>query len=104
MRNERIGMVGLLGMLAWMGSAGALPEEKDFLSEARQAVPRDAFPVLNEPHLIPADQAKSSGIRDEEAVLGIAVGEEAQAYPVALMGAHELGNVVIGGVPVAFSW
>ena len=69
---------------------------------ARRAAPRDAFPVLFDPQLAPADKAK--GVRDDEPVIGIAIGAEAKAYPVAIMGRHELVNDTCGGRPIAASW
>lgn len=70
-----------------------------------QAVPRDAFPVFDNPRMISAAEAERQGIVfDRAAVIGVAHNGEAKAYPVAVMGVHELGNDVIGGVPIAVSW
>lgn len=70
-----------------------------------QAVPRDAFPVFDNPKMIAAVEAEKRGIVfDRAAVIGIAHNGEAKAYPVAVMGVHELGNDSIGGVPITVSW
>ena len=70
-----------------------------------QAVPRDAFPVFDNPTLIPGAQAEKDGaVYPRDAVIGIAHGGEAKAYPITIMGVHELGNDTIGGVPIAISW
>jgi hypothetical protein len=37
-------------------------------------------------------------------VIGIARGREAKAYPISIMGVHELGNDTIDRVPIAVSW
>ena len=70
-----------------------------------QAVPRDAFPVFDDPTMVSAAEAEQKGIVfDRAAVIGIAHNGEAKAYPIAVMGVHELGNDSIGGVPIAVSW
>jgi tetratricopeptide (TPR) repeat protein len=73
----------------------------DYEQHSRRAAARDAFPVFDEPELVMAAEASLS---DEEAVIGVVVGGEARAYPVSVMGVHELGNDVCGGVPIAVSW
>ena len=71
----------------------------------RQAVARDAFPVFNNPRMLSAAQAEADGvIFPRDAVIGVAHGGEAKAYPITIMGVHELGNDTIGGVPIAVSW
>ena len=70
-----------------------------------QAVPRDAFPVFDDPAMVSAEEAERRGlVFDRAAVIGVAHNGEAKAYPVAVMGVHELGNDTIGGVPIAVSW
>jgi len=70
-----------------------------------QAVPRDAFPVFDNPTMLTADEAEREGVVfDRDAVIGIAHNGEAKAYPVSIMGVHELGNDTIAGVPIAISW
>ena len=76
--------------------------EADYDKHARRAVARDAFPVLFDPRLTAAAEAK--GLREDEPVIGIAIGGEAKAYPVAIMGVHELANDTCGGQPIAASW
>ena len=70
-----------------------------------QAVPRDAFPVFDDPPMLSAAEAERKGVVfDRDAVIGVAHGGEARAYPVTVMGVHELGNDTIAGVPIAVSW
>ncbi len=76
--------------------------EKDYDRHKRRVVKRDAFPVLFDPELKPAAEAK--GIRDDEPVIGIAINGEAKAYPISIMGVHELANDTCGGEPIASSW
>ena len=76
--------------------------EADYDKHKCRVVPRDAFPVLFDPKLLPVDKAE--GIRDEEPVIGVVVGDEAKAYPISIMGVHELVNDTCGGQPIAASW
>lgn len=79
-------------------SAGAAPI-------GYQAVPRDSFPVFDNPVLLSVAEAEAKKIIFErDAVIGISIGGEAKAYPITIMGVHELGNDTIGGVPIAVSW
>ena len=76
--------------------------EADFNRVSRRVVLRDAFPVFNNPKMVLANKAKN--IRDQDRVIGITVGKESKAYPVAVMGSHELGNDTCGNKPIAVSW
>lgn len=76
--------------------------EDDYDKNAMRAAPRDAFPVLNDPKLVGADDA--ADIKDEEPVIGVEVGGKAKAYPISVMGIHELGNDTCGDTPIAVSW
>ncbi len=70
-----------------------------------QAVPRDAFPVFDDPEMLSAAEAeKQQVIFDRDVIIGVAHNGEAKAYPITIMGVHELGNDSIGGVPIAVSW
>ena len=80
----------------------AQDREADYDRNARRAVRRDAFPVLNNPKMVPANKAKGLKVRDP--VLGVTVGKEAKAYPITILGIHELGNDTCGGKPIAVSW
>ena len=70
-----------------------------------QAVNRDAFPVFDDPRMLGAGEAESTGaIYARDAVIGVTHKGEAKAYPITVMGIHELGNDTIGGLPIAVSW
>lgn len=70
-----------------------------------QAVPRDAFPVFDNPEMMSAQEAEKKGvIFERDAIIGVAHNGEAKAYPITVMGVHELGNDTIGGEPIAVSW
>ena len=66
---------------------------------------RDAFPVFNNPRMLSAQGAEKTGrIFPRDAVIGVYHNGEAKAYPISVMGIHELGNDTIGGTPIAVSW
>ncbi len=70
-----------------------------------QAVPRDAFPVFDNPKMLTAEEAeKQKAIFDRDAIIGVAMGDVAKAYPITVMGVHELGNDMLGDTPIAVSW
>ena len=62
-------------------------------------VTRGGIPELNEPERVPARAA--DWMTDEELVLGVVVEGVAVAYPLRILGHHELANDDIGGVPVS---
>jgi len=68
-----------------------------------RAAPRDAFPVLNFPEM---DSVKKGDevLRPDQWVIGISHNGEQKAYPIEVMGIHELGNDVIGGKPITVCW
>lgn len=70
-----------------------------------QIVERDAFPVFDDPKMLPAAEAERRGlVLPRDMVIGVARGREAKAYPITIMGVHELGNDIIDGVPIAVTW
>ena len=70
-----------------------------------QAVPRDAFPVFDDPKMLTAAEAEKGGyVYARDAVIGVSHAGESKAYPVTVMGVHELGNDTIGGVPITVEW
>lgn len=70
-----------------------------------QSVPRDAFPVFDNPELVSAAEADQEGlVRDDDPVIGISLDDAAKAFPIDIMGVHELGNDYIGDIPIAVTW
>ena len=79
--------------------------EKDYDAKGRRVVARDNFPVFDDPKMVGVEQAeKLRFVQGRDLIIGIAHKGEAKAYPVPIMGVHELGNDTIGGKPVAVSW
>ncbi len=65
-------------------------------------VRKDGIPSLDNPKLIAASDA--TYMRDTDLVFGVAINGDARAYPLRIMGWHEMFNDVIGGVPVALAY
>ena len=86
-------------------AAGALAAGASAAPIGQQAVPRDAFPVFDDPQMLGVAEAEARKVVfDRDAVIGVAHNGEAKAYPVTVMGVHELGNDTIGGVPISIGW
>jgi hypothetical protein len=49
-------------------------------------------------------QEGDRALRPGDWVIGVSVGKEHKAYPVAVMGRHELANDTCGGQPIAAAW
>ena len=97
-------ILSLVLALSLCAAARAEPlTEEDYDAKARQVVPRDKFPVLFDPPMASAEKADEA-LEDDELVIGVTLGGKAKAYPVHVMGVHELVNDVCGGVPIAASW
>ena len=62
-------------------------------------VTRGGIPELNQPARVPA--ATADWMVDDEVILGAVIDGEAVAYPIRIMGHHELANDEIAGVPVS---
>jgi hypothetical protein len=100
----------LLTMLLHAAAAAAGPVRNGFVLEPA-SIPiteilgggpaRDGIPALDRPATLPAAQA---GWSDDELVLGVVVGSEARAYPVAILNWHELVNDTLGGEPILVSF
>ncbi|MGI9371432.1 MAG: DUF3179 domain-containing protein [Hyphomicrobiales bacterium] len=65
-------------------------------------VPVDGIPSLDNPKLIAAGEANY--LRDDDLVFGVEINGDARAYPLRIMGWHEMFNDVIGDVPVALAY
>ena len=65
-------------------------------------VQKDGIPSLDNPTLI--DAAQADYMRGDDLVFGVAINGDVRAYPLRIMGWHEMFNEVIGGVPVALAY
>lgn len=62
----------------------------------------DNIPSLDAATMLAADEA--SYLLDTDPVFGVSINGDARAYPLRIMGWHEMVNDVIGGVPVALAY
>jgi hypothetical protein len=62
----------------------------------------DGIPSLDNPKLITAAQAEY--LKDSDPVFGVSINGDVRAYPLRIMGWHEMFNETIGGVPVALAY
>ncbi len=65
-------------------------------------VPVDGIPALDNPNLIAA--AEADYLLDSDEVFGVEINGDARAYPLRIMGWHEMFNDVVGGVPVSLAY
>jgi hypothetical protein len=95
--------VGLLSIIlsAWgvVAQGGRL--------DPRQVVtllPKDTVPAILDPtpFLVSADMVSS--VRDSDQVLGVVIGEESRAYPIAFLSWHEIVNDTVRGLPIVVTW
>ncbi len=63
---------------------------------------RDGIPALDAPSFVAAAEAEF--LADEDPVLGLVLGGEARAYPIAILSWHEIVNDRVAGHPVAITY
>lgn len=86
-------------------SSASAPEEvspEDLIS----VLPPDSIPAIDNPRFISATKAEEGDIRlrDDDAVLGVALGGIAKAYPIRILNWHEIVNDEISGKPVLITF
>ncbi len=103
---SRSRLAGLLGLgLALAGAPGAVvgqtPTNRD--QSLHTDLREDGYPVRSGATTVPADAAP---LRDSDLVIGVAIGDEARAYPVNPMWepAREVLNDTVAGTPVSVTW
>ncbi len=62
----------------------------------------DGIPALDNPKHISV--SKATYLQDDDEVFGVKINGDARAYPLRIMGWHEMFNDVIGGVPVSLAY
>lgn len=62
----------------------------------------DGIPALDQPEMIPAEQADY--LEPGEPIFGLEIQGEARAYPLRILDWHEMANDVIGGVPISLAY
>ncbi len=102
-------IAGIAPALPLLAAAGAalvwLAAAAPAAAVGYHSIGRDDFPVFDQPRMLTAAEADArEAVLPGDAVIGVVHGEEAKAYPITIMGVHELGNDTIGGIPIAVSW
>ncbi len=62
----------------------------------------DGIPALDNPKMIPTDQADY--LEPGEPVFGLSFNGDSRAYPLRILDWHEMANDVVGGVPVSLAY
>lgn len=90
--------------LDFLGGERSLQENMNIRLEeiAWGGVVVDGIPSLDDPKLIDADAA--GYMIDSDLVFGVSINGDVRAYPLRVMGWHEMFNETIGGVPVALAY
>jgi len=65
-------------------------------------VTKDGIPAISRPAMIAADEARY--LRPGDRVIGVVLSEEARAYPLKVLGQHEIVNDRVASVPVAVTY
>jgi len=65
-------------------------------------VEKDGIPALVNANQIPA--AEATYLTDRELVFGVSINGDSRAYPLSILGWHEMFNDVVGGVPVSLAY
>jgi Protein of unknown function (DUF3179) len=64
--------------------------------------PKEGIPAIDNPSFKPVSEIRSLAPR--AAVISVAIGDDARAYPLRIMIWHEIVNDTVGGVPIAVTW
>ncbi len=64
--------------------------------------PKDGIPALSQPRMIDAKSA--TYLTPEDRVIGVAMGDEARAYPIRILNYHEIVNDELSGEPIAVTY
>ncbi len=98
------------GGFAWIDGDDTIPHrvERKVVEKgiAKDGHPIDALKSIDTPRFYAShdEAAKHLGLRDDDRVLGVAVGKDARAYPTRILDRHEIVNDTIGGRPLAVVW
>lgn len=75
--------------------------DMDEIHNFSQLLPFDGIRPIYDPEFVPADEAP---LKDEELVLGLALGGEAKAYPITVLRHREMVNDEMAGIPTLVTW
>lgn len=113
--GRRTELVPRPGYAAWKGELFARidPRYREILGQSAPArirleeivwggVPFEGIPALDRPAAVPAGEA--GYLQDGERVFGVSLNGEQRAYPLRILGWHEMLNDTVGGEPVTLSY
>jgi hypothetical protein len=66
-----------------------------------QILDLDAIRPVYDPVFIAAEEAD---LADEQLVLGVAIDDQAKAYPIAVLNGREMVNDELAGIPILATW
>ena len=66
--------------------------------------PKDGIPAIDRPRFSLAQGPYPIELGEDEPVIAFAIGEDARAYPLRILMAHEIVNDVVGGRPVTITY
>jgi hypothetical protein len=90
-----------------LGPAPHSPAGQELRIDPREIVavlPKDTIPAIRDPAPLQVQAAAVRAVNDGDQVLGVTIGEESRAYPIAFLSWHEIVNDIVGGVPIAVTW
>ena len=64
--------------------------------------PRDGIPAIDKPRFIAAHRADF--LTDDSRVIGVSIGDEARAYPIAILNWHEIVNDRLNGQAIVVTF
>jgi hypothetical protein len=99
--------LGLTIVMLLLSPIGHCPGAQELRLDPRAIVtllPKDAVPAIRDPAPLLVPAAAARAIQDRDAVLGVVIGEDSRAYPIAFLSWHEIVNDVVGGVAIAATW
>jgi hypothetical protein len=60
--------------------------------------------TMRREQFVVGELAEKSGVADAEPVLGVTIGKESRAYPIAFVAMDEVVNDELAGVAIAITW
>jgi hypothetical protein len=88
-------MLLMFSMVTGFNTDNAIVPQNEILSGGP---PKDGIPALLEPRFVPAE--KADYLSPDDQIIGVAIGNEARAYPIKILNWHEAVNDTVGGQPL----
>ena len=98
--GQRFGLFGDEISLAVTSAANLTPGEARSV-ELFTLLPKDAIRSIDDPDFVTAADVTLAA---STPIIGVAVGSDARAYPLAVLASHEIVNDIVGGRPLAVTY